>query len=48
MRLPVAVPEWLSPLTCVVPGQLFSHDWAVAKILDPDQPRALTKVTLTR
>ena len=47
LRLPPGIPEWLSPLLCVLPGQLLAHDWAVAKGLDPDQPRSLSKVTLT-
>ena len=47
LRLPVAVEEWLSPITCVVPGQLLAHYLALAKGYDPDRPRGLRKVTLT-
>jgi glucosamine--fructose-6-phosphate aminotransferase (isomerizing) len=47
LRLPSAVPEWLSPLVCVVPGQLFAVALARARGLDPDQPRGLTKITET-
>ena len=47
LRLPVAVPEWLSPIVAVIPGQLLAHDLTVAKGYDPDHPRGLLKVTLT-
>ena len=42
------VPEWLSPITAVVPGQLLALALATARGLDPDQPRGLSKVTRTR
>jgi glucosamine--fructose-6-phosphate aminotransferase (isomerizing) len=48
LRLPVTVPEWLSPMVCVIPGQLLAHDLTVAKGYNPDHPRGLRKVTLTR
>ncbi len=48
LRLPAGVPEWLSPVVAVVPGQLWARALAVAKELDPDQPRGLSKVTRTR
>ncbi len=47
LPLPAALPEWLSPLTAVVPGQLFAYHLTVAKGYDPDHPRGLTKVTRT-
>lgn len=46
-KLPVTVPEWLSPITCVIPGQLLAHDLTLAKGYDPDHPRGLRKITLT-
>jgi glucosamine--fructose-6-phosphate aminotransferase (isomerizing) len=46
--LPKDIPEWLSPLVAVTPGQLFAFGLARARGLDPDQPRGLHKVTLTR
>lgn len=46
--LPKDIPEWLSPIVAVTPGQLFAFGLARAKGLDPDQPRGLHKVTLTR
>lgn len=48
LPLPVGVPEWLSPIVAVVPGQLLALAFAVARGLDPDNPRGLAKVTLTR
>jgi len=50
VSLPLAagVPEWLSPLVAVVPGQLWACDLARARGLTPDAPRGLNKVTLTR
>jgi len=47
LRLPVSVDEWLSPVTAIVPGQLFGYSLALIKGLDPDHPRSLHKVTET-
>lgn len=47
LKLPVALPEWLSPLTCVVPGQLLALHATLSKGYSPDHPRGLTKVTKT-
>ena len=46
--LPLHVPEWLSPLVTILPGQLFALDLASERDLDPDHPRRLHKVTQTR
>lgn len=46
VRLPSA-PEWLSPITAIVPGQLLAMALTQAKGYDLDHPRGLTKVTLT-
>ncbi|HEX9037374.1 MAG TPA: SIS domain-containing protein [Ktedonobacterales bacterium] len=42
------VPEWLSPIAAVLPGQSLALRLALAKGLDPDAPRAIQKVTRTR
>ncbi len=48
LPLPEGVPEWLSPLVAIVPGQLFALHLTLTKGNDPDQPRGLQKVTITR
>jgi glucosamine--fructose-6-phosphate aminotransferase (isomerizing) len=48
LPLPAGVPEWLSPLVAVVPGQLFALHLTQLKGNDPDRPAGLQKVTLTR
>ena len=42
------VPEWLSPLVAVVPGQLAAMRLAQLRGVDLDRPLGLSKVTLTR
>src|SRR6266545_2674206 len=42
------VPEWLSPLTAVVPGQAMGLRLAQLRGLDVDRPVGLKKITLTR
>jgi glucosamine--fructose-6-phosphate aminotransferase (isomerizing) len=46
--LPKTMPEWLSPVAAVVPGQLFALRLAEVKGHTVDQPRGLTKVTNTK
>jgi glutamine---fructose-6-phosphate transaminase (isomerizing) len=48
LALPGDVPEWLSPMVAIPVGQLFAMELAVARDLNPDEPRALRKVTETR
>ncbi len=48
LRLPAPVPEWVSPLVSIIPGQLLALHITEAKGYDPDHPRGLTKVTETR
>ena len=48
LPLPEGVPEWLSPIVAIVPGQLFALHLTLTKGNDPDQPQGLRKVTLTR
>ncbi|RPJ63462.1 MAG: SIS domain-containing protein [Acidobacteria bacterium] len=47
LRLPAALPEWLSPVAAVVPGQLLAFHLSRARGFNPDQPRGLKKVTRT-
>jgi glucosamine--fructose-6-phosphate aminotransferase (isomerizing) len=47
LQLP-GVPEWLSPIVAVIPGQLLAMATAAAKGHELDTPRGLTKVTVTR
>jgi glucosamine--fructose-6-phosphate aminotransferase (isomerizing) len=42
------VPEWLSPITAIIPGQLVALALAIMRGLDPDRPRGLAKITRTR
>ncbi len=48
LRLPAGVPGWLAPIVSIAPAQLFCNHLALARGLDPDTPRGLNKVTLTR
>jgi len=45
--LPKDLPEWLSPIPAIIPAQLFCYHLTRAKGYDTEQPRGLTKVTLT-
>ena len=47
LALPVSLPEWLSPLTAIVPGQLLALQLAHTRDFDVDAPRAIHKVTET-
>lgn len=47
LPLPDGIPEWLSPICAVVPGQLFAHHMAHTRGYDVDSPRHLKKVTST-
>lgn len=48
IRLPPGVPEELMPIVSIVPGQLLALHLAVARGIDPESPRWIRKVTLTR
>lgn len=41
-------PEWLMPIVGIIPAQLFACHLALVRGLDPEQPRNIRKVTLTR
>jgi len=47
IAIPAGVPEWLRPIASIVPAQLFAYHLTVAKGLDPERPRSLSKVTRT-
>ncbi|MFQ3610178.1 MAG: SIS domain-containing protein [Fimbriimonadales bacterium] len=48
IEVPIEVPESVSPIVYAVLGQMFAYHLAVARDLNPDQPRGLQKVTRTR
>ena len=48
IELPADIPEWLTPIVGIVPGQLFSHHLTYTKGYDTEKPRSLHKVTETR
>jgi glucosamine--fructose-6-phosphate aminotransferase (isomerizing) len=48
LPVPAVLPEWLSPIVAIVPGQLHAMYLALARGLDPERPRGLRKVTETR
>lgn len=45
--IPTGIPEWISPIACIIPGQLFARQLAFEKGLNIDRPLGLTKVTET-
>lgn len=47
MPLPGGVPEWISPIVSVIPGQIFAMQQAVIRGHAVDKPEGLTKVTVT-
>jgi glucosamine--fructose-6-phosphate aminotransferase (isomerizing) len=47
LSIPAKVPEWISPILAVIPGQLLALKLAYEMGLDPDHPLGLTKVTQT-
>jgi len=46
--IPGGLPEWLTPLVAIVPGQLLAYHLTLARGGDPDKPRTIRKVTLTK
>jgi glucosamine--fructose-6-phosphate aminotransferase (isomerizing) len=47
LPVPGGLPEWLTPLVAILPGQLLAYHLTLARGSDPDRPRTLHKVTLT-
>ena len=48
VSIPTDVPEWLSPLICILPAQLFAYHLTMVKGFSTETPRWLKKVTETR
>lgn len=46
-KIPDGIVEWLSPIACAIPGQLFARQLAIEKGLNIDNPVGLSKVTET-
>src|SRR4030042_5108786 len=42
--VPARLPEWLTPIAAILPGQLLAYHLAKARGFDPDLPRTLHKV----
>lgn len=47
IRIPAQVPEWLTPLVCILPGQLFAYHLTAVKGYNTEAPRVIHKVTET-
>jgi glucosamine--fructose-6-phosphate aminotransferase (isomerizing) len=48
LPLPIGLPEWLSPITAIIPGQLFVMNLAGTRGYPIDTPRSLSKITETK
>jgi glucosamine--fructose-6-phosphate aminotransferase (isomerizing) len=48
IAVPTGLPEWLMPIATIVPAQLVAMHLAIARGIDPEAPRWIRKVTLTR
>ena len=47
LPIPEGIPEWLTPIVAIAPGQLLALGLSEARGIDVDAPRGLDKVTLT-
>jgi glutamine---fructose-6-phosphate transaminase (isomerizing) len=47
IALPAGIPEPLRPIVTIIPAQLFAYHLTLARGLDPDEPRYISKVTRT-
>ena len=47
IAVPAGVPDHLAPIVSIVAGQLFAYHLTIARGLDPNAPRNISKVTLT-
>jgi glucosamine--fructose-6-phosphate aminotransferase (isomerizing) len=48
LPIPGGIAEWLTPIVSILPAQLFAFHLTMARGLDLERPRSLSKVTLTR
>jgi glutamine---fructose-6-phosphate transaminase (isomerizing) len=48
IETPAGVAPWLGPIVHIVAGQLFAYHLTRARGLDPESPRTINKVTVTR
>ncbi len=48
LALPGGIPPWLAPIVDILPAQLYAYHLTVARGLDPEHPRTISKVTETR
>ena len=48
IQTPGGIPEWISPVINVIPGQVLGWQIAEFKGMDPDHPRGLKKITKTQ
>jgi glucosamine--fructose-6-phosphate aminotransferase (isomerizing) len=48
LALPDGIPPWLAPIVEIVPAQLYAYHLTVARGLNPEHPRTISKVTETR
>lgn len=44
LPLPPGIPEWISPMVCVIPSQLFMFAITRARGLNPEKPRRLSQI----
>ena len=47
IRLPSGLPDWLTPIVAIIPGQLLALHLAIARGIDPESPRWIAKITRT-
>jgi glutamine---fructose-6-phosphate transaminase (isomerizing) len=47
IQLPAGIPEWLSPIIAIIPGQLFGYHLTRHRGYNTEAPRAIHKVTET-
>lgn len=47
LPFPAGLPEWLTPLVAVLPGQRFALQLTLERGMNPDQPEGITKITET-